>query len=63
MVPFLEKHDEQLYSQTVFYHKERGKLKMKQNMKTSETVSENDFFLTEIAIAVTALAIIIALFA
>ena len=36
---------------------------MKQNMKTSETVSENDFFMTEIAIAVMALGIIIVWFA
>ena len=36
---------------------------MKQNMKTSKTASESDFFLTEIAIVVMALAIIIAWFA
>jgi len=35
---------------------------MKQNTKTSETVSQSDFFLTEIAISVVAIVIIIALF-
>jgi len=50
-------------TQTLFNRKERGKFTMKQNMKTSEIVSESGFSLMEIAIGVVAPAIAFTRFA